>query len=492
MRKYCIYLIVLVFILGIVIGYTLHIGKQKYYVPPLKVTGDVKEPIQLRDQDKMENFKIKYRGQDYRAFKLVNLIEQALPSSGKYDLVLIGDDGLSALLAGDELKESYLNYSVDNGWQAINLNHPVVSNIKHIREIVVCAFGSLPEEALRIITPDKNITGLTAGNLLKEGVTVYPYFEGFSTFRVKGKDYRVSIYSRKKTVSLERLVGKKIEERALVVGAKGETFVFNKGFLEIKDNVINYFDPETDRRISDLRGVILKAPILSNRDAYYDALYYLEQNKKVLLILLDGFGFHQYKYAIEHGYAPFLRSIEPARKALTVYRPVTNAGLAAILTGVGPERNGIYSRKQKELRCEDIFIKVKEMGKTCANIEGDIKIINTSVEPLLNPDLNRNGMTDDEVLSAAIGAIKEDNSFIFVHFHGIDDAGHLYGDLSGKTMERVRLIDGYLRRLVSIWPGKVIITADHGMHADGDGGDHGIICYQDLFVPYIMTDGGEY
>ena len=41
-----------------------------------------------------------------------------------------------------------------------------------------------------------------------------------------------------------------------------------------------------------------------------------------------------------------------------------------------------------------------------------------------------------------------------VHFHGIDDSGHSYGDLSAQTLERIKTTDGYVKDLVSRWAEK--------------------------------------
>ena len=78
---------------------------------------------------------------------------------------------------------------------------------------------------------------------------------------------------------------------------------------------------------------------------------------------------------------------------------------------------------------------------------------------------------------------------LLVHFHSIDDAGHSYGDISPKTLGQIKIVDGYVRELVEDWSGKVIIVADHGMHAEGDAGGHGQFRYEDLIVPYITAEG---
>jgi len=73
-----------------------------------------------------------------------------------------------------------------------------------------------------------------------------------------------------------------------------------------------------------------------------------------------------------------------------------------------------------------------------------------------------------------------------VHFHSIDDMGHNFGDITGETMDEIKRLDMYVKELVSMWEGNVIITADHGMHSTEDGGSHGEFRYEDMIVPYIV------
>ncbi|MFW5992018.1 MAG: alkaline phosphatase family protein [Halanaerobiaceae bacterium] len=165
--------------------------------------------------------------------------------------------------------------------------------------------------------------------------------------------------------------------------------------------------------------------------------------------------------------------------------------MTAALTGSGPDKNGVSSRENKDLLVPDIFEKAEELGVESKYVEGNIKILNTAIEPVLNPDFNKNGTTDDEIFSTALEAVSGDSGFIFVHFHGIDDSGHDHGPLADKTLEVISKTDGYIRKLTADWTGKVIITADHGMHEADKGGDHGLVLYQDMFVPYIISDGGN-
>lgn len=293
-----------------------------------------------------------------------------------------------------------------------------------------------------------------------------------------------------KSIKIDQLSGTfKLEDivdipfqRALVMGEMGEVDYIEDGYFKRDKDSLYYIGK--DKEIENIVGVVIDPPETSIKDAYYDMERYLEDDK-VLFILLDGFGYHQYEYARENGFLSFLEEFE-ARKALSVYKPVTNAGLAAIITGKSPEENGVYSRKQRELNVDSIFKVAKDLNKNIAYIEGNIGILDTEVEPILNLDKNKDGYTDDEVYMSTLKAIEEGKDFVFTHFHGIDDAGHTFGPLADETMERIKLIDSYIQNILSHWDGITIITADHGMHIIDEAGDHGDFRYEDLIVPYII------
>jgi len=301
----------------------------------------------------------------------------------------------------------------------------------------------------------------------------------------------IPVSTKREKFKLEDIIDEKIE-KALAMGRLGEVeYLEEGGYFEVNANSIDYLNKEGNARIENVKGVVINPPDASITDSYYDMSYYLEE-EDVLFILLDGFGYHQYKYAIEKGYLPFLGKQPEAAKALSVYKPVTNAGLAAMLTGKFPIENGVHSRKQRELQVDSIFKLAEGLGKKAIYIEGDIGILKTEIEPVLNLDNNGDGFTDDEVFESTLKAINEDHNLVFTHFHGIDDTGHTHGDLSIETMEFIKRVDGYVEELVSNWNGKVIITADHGMHSTEDGGDHGEFRYEDMVVPYMILDGGNH
>ncbi|NLZ39281.1 MAG: hypothetical protein GX893_06710 [Firmicutes bacterium] len=463
------------------------------YVPALQINGDIKNPLTLLDEAEFDSVDFEYKGERKRGIPLASIIQSTEPITEKHEILFIGEDGLSALIDGSNLDGCHILLS-ENGWEAINLLHPVSSNVKRLKEIIIIAPDAPLNFGVNIISQTENLAYFTPGQLYKETGVQMPYFEGTSTVTNDGGQNSVSIFTRRQLYPLRDLVDFSEAEQFVVMGAKGETlYTSDPGFLQVNKNFLNYFSLDRENEIiENVKGFMIAPPSRSITDLYHDTLHYLQRDEKVLLLFLDGFGYHQYEYAKENGYIPFLSTLPQAEKALSVYQPVTNAGFAAMITGKTPDENGVYSRDQMDLKTPSIFAMAKQLGKESALIEGHIKILNTEIEPVLNIDLNGDGKNEDEIYSTALEYVKDANyDLIMVHFHSIDDAGHSYGDLHENTMEQLKVVDGYVRDLVEAWKGKVIILADHGMHSTEDAGNHGEFRYEDLIVPYIIAEGGR-
>jgi len=220
--------------------------------------------------------------------------------------------------------------------------------------------------------------------------------------------------------------------------------------------------------------------------AVYDqSLAEIDSGGKVMILYLDGFSWKQFQTAAEYGDAAFMNEHFQQSPALSVTKPVTNAGMAAMITGTPPEINGISDRSKRIFKGTDIFEKVTGQGKSAMLIEGNSQVLNTSIEPVLNIDRNGNG-TDDEVAESALMALKKDPDLIMVHFHGIDDQGHEAGPYGETTMAKIREIDGYIGQLTESFKGLIVLTADHGMHETDSGGDHGENVEEDMVVPFLI------
>ncbi|MDY0236275.1 MAG: alkaline phosphatase family protein [Gudongella sp.] len=294
-----------------------------------------------------------------------------------------------------------------------------------------------------------------------------------------------SDYIPDEDIALSDLVGQSIDS-CVIITSRGEEVIMDgntilkkgeKGIQAEFDNIM----------VDDIVGIYIGDEIPGISKLYYDVKDSIDSEEKVLAVFLDGFSYEQYLILKQSDSLKFLNGVflTPAR---SVYVPVTNAGFASMITGTLPPVNGVYDRSYRGFNVESIFGYAKSLDKKQLLIEGDIKILNTEIEPMLSVDANKNGDTDDEAYIALIQAMEDDYDFLFVHFHGIDDRGHSYGPYATETMEYIELIDEYLGQIDNFWGGKILIIADHGMHKTESSGDHGECRYEDMIVPYFIRE----
>jgi predicted AlkP superfamily pyrophosphatase or phosphodiesterase len=79
---------------------------------------------------------------------------------------------------------------------------------------------------------------------------------------------------------------------------------------------------------------------------------------------------------------------------------------------------------------------------------------------------------------------------LFVHFHGIDDAGHTYGPGASQEEAAIRGVDAAVGQLLDALPADtlILIFADHGQHrvveeGEEELGNHGHLVERDIFIP---------
>jgi hypothetical protein len=462
------------------------------YIPLLKVEGDVSNAYIVKSLEEFENTTIEHKDKKYSCIKLGDIIKKAKPLFEQGAVRIIGEDGFTSEIPSNNLQECYISFSVENGWEAINLDYPISTNAKRLKSILLVSQDKFPENSIGIITPEANVANLTVGNILAGSFESYPYFEGRAFVTKNNVQNSSDVYTRHIVVKLSKIIDMKDGDQVLVTERNGEsTRVDGGGYLEVKNNAINYTLFDKEHEIKNIAGIMVAPPSKSVTNVPKDVLNSIKSGKKAMVIYVDGFGYHQYKSAVENGYAPYLKTLSNVKPAYTVYIPVTNAGFAAMITGKTPDENGVHSRKERNMNVATIFDKLQEQGKKALLIEGNIKILNTKVDTILNVDKNNNKSTDDEVFETADKNMDKGWDFMLVHFHGVDDTGHQFGDLSEKTMSKIKEVDAYIKKLSSKWNGDIIITADHGMHAVGNAGNHGDFLYQDMIVPYIMSKGGK-
>lgn len=299
------------------------------------------------------------------------------------------------------------------------------------------------------------------------------------------KENIVLSYIPDKDILISKLLGRSINY-SVIITSKGEEITVD-GDILLKKSKKGIEAKANHIIIKDIVGIYVGDEIPGISKLYYDLKDSIDKDEKVLAVFLDGFSYKQYIIAKVEKRFTFLDRVfvSPAR---SVFKPVTNAGFASMITGSLPPVNGVYDRSYRTLDVESIFGYALGKEKKQVLIEGDIKILNTEIQPILNVDSNKNGDTDDEAFISLLQAMEKDYDFLFVHFHGIDDRGHTYGPYASETMDYIQAIDEYLLQIDRLWDGKILITSDHGMHKTQDGGDHGECRNEDMIVPYFMRE----
>ena len=450
------------------------------YIPPLKVVGDVARVVKLENPKQIGKLHdVSYDGHKYQAIKLMDIITAAQPIAAPEQIYLVGNDGFTSSFPPKGLEKSYITFTAQNGWEAINLNHPINSNAKMLKEIVVVSDGSSPHFGLTIINPEKELMRITPGRLHTHTLLEYPYAEGQAAVEKQGKTYATSVYTQRKVFRLADLTPVPDGKMMLVMGANGEhRFLENRGYFELKDNCINYLDIDERRQLDKVKGVIVNPPAASIMDTYYDARHYLENGDKVLVVVLDGLTYSRYTNAMEKGQMPFLKNVGLAEKAVGVYPLENNVWLAAMITGTAPEENGVIGEKTQDLKVPSLFAVAEQLQKRALLLHSGPKLLNTEIEAQLTDNKNVSKKADDELYTITLDKLEQGYDLLIICFPDIATSGKHYGDEAEPAQTAITTTDKHLKEIANKWPGKVIITGTPG------SAEQDFSC-ESMFVPYL-------
>ncbi|MDM8533728.1 alkaline phosphatase family protein [Clostridiaceae bacterium HSG29] len=452
------------------------------------ISGDIKENIDFNKLiTSLETEDIEVNGEKVSAYDFENIVNLFDSVYHQNNIYLVALDGFSNKFSSNSISDTYLFYNEVNGWCYYSEKHPVNSKIKNIKKIIVANDTDEInyEFGFNIIKNDETIH-YDISELLLNKSSIYFHLDGVT----KKDNNELGVMKKKEIIAFNDLDLDDIKFLLMSSEGNHEYLKSDKGYLVIDGSKVNYIDKKNSKVINDVKGVMENYPAISIMDVYSDSLYYIEKDIPVMILFIDGISYFQYKTILKKYPDLVISNIDNVKKATSVFKPVTNAGYAAMITGKTPIENGILNRDYRKLLVPSIF----DSTANALLIEGNIKILDLSVETILNLDKNENGYTDDEIFESAIKEMdKRDNISLFlVHFHGFDDNGHKYGATDSKTIDYIKTIDKYVEELSSGWNGKIIMTADHGMHDLLDKGTHGEFRAEDLFVPYVIFDGGLY
>ena len=146
-------------------------------------------------------------------------------------MYLIGDDGFTSAIDANGIADCYLAYTASNGWEAVNLYHPVNSNVKSLKEIVVVSDGSDSNFSLSVTSPTADLVRVTPGQMLTHDLLEYFYHEGDASVQNGGQTYESSVYTLRQVFRLDDLTPVNEGDQILVVDGNGADQLLDNGWL---------------------------------------------------------------------------------------------------------------------------------------------------------------------------------------------------------------------------------------------------------------------
>ena len=250
---------------------------------------------------------------------------------------------------------------------------------------------------------------------------------------------------------------------------------------------------EVQAHITDIAPAVASAMRLPMPALSGNGVLEVPDADQVLLLFLDGFGYVRYTEARDAGLIPNISTLPEPIIGLTEYPPSTRVGTASLLTGASSRINGVADRSTRSTEVETLFDVATSADLRVVTVEGDALAFNLrGTEIQLSGDRDGNGWTDDNVLGNTLSVLEEGMPDLFyVHFHGIDDAGHTYGPGAAEEQAVIAEVDAAVGEILDALPANtlIIIFADHGMHQvdeEEKTGNHGNLILRDMFIPIFI------
>lgn len=239
--------------------------------------------------------------------------------------------------------------------------------------------------------------------------------------------------------------------------------------------------------------------------------------KNVILVILDGLRFDVAQTSM--GYLAHLVENQQASliKVQAELPSLSRPLYEVLLTGTPSSRNGITANDVVRLSSEvSVFHLVAQQGLTTAaaayswfselynrspfdwrsdRLQDDLSLpIQHGIFYWLDSYPDSHLIADAEYLRQ-----RWQPDFLLVHPMGLDDAGHRYGGESGEYRAQAIATDSLLSHVIPRWREAgyhILITADHGMNADGQHGgtlpdvrEVPLFCIGEAFAPGVDLEG---
>ncbi len=209
---------------------------------------------------------------------------------------------------------------------------------------------------------------------------------------------------------------------------------------------------------------------------------------QVVLLFIDGLGFLDLQQSIQLELVPNMAALAPAKMGLSTYPSITRVFTASLLTGLPPAQNGVTYKGRRQTQSKTILEIMQENNLTTILVEGNTLYFNNlnDGDLRLTPDSDNDGYTDEETCRAGLSALAQNPDFLWVHLHGVDDAGHDSGRFTPQVQERITFSDNCVGQVWNMLPSGslLVIISDHGMHSAAGSeraGEHGTLMAEDRY-----------
>ncbi len=200
----------------------------------------------------------------------------------------------------------------------------------------------------------------------------------------------------------------------------------------------------------------------------------------------------------------YLRSIGAyTSNAITVQPSATLIAHASLLSGMGPDKHGIYWNLYNpdlgKVKEPTLLTEAHNANLRTAMIPGKFKLEQLYIPHPLGifdgtPEIDTS--TDIQVRDRAISIIQSPDglpSILFIHFPEVDVVGHNVGWLSPLQLTTIQQVDARIGEVVAALEGMgyfdntlLILTADHG----GNGTGHFDVIPENFTIPWLAVGPG--